>query len=163
MYATLIEKVPNLNFEVGLTNAPVFDPNTKNLVVMDDLMASRTISMTSQYMVLFKNSRNGQTYLPRSREIRERIVQRRDVGSVRIYLDRCGTGNKGKRATAHDHLSGRRRSVHLPDEDIKEQSRHSSRHLRYVVVPENTCVVSADAREKQEREIEESHHHQRRQ
>ena len=35
------------------------------------------------------------------------------------------------------------------DEDIKEHSRHSNRHLRYVGVRKKTCVVSADAREKE--------------
>ena len=54
-------------------------------------------------------------------------------------------------------------SVHLPDEDIKEQSMNSSRHLRYVGVREKRRVVSADAREKEERDIAESHHRQRRQ
>ena len=65
--------------------------------------------------------------------------------------------------TAHDQLSGRRLSVHLPDEDIKEQSRHSSRHLLYVGVHEDTYVVFADALGKEEREIKESHYRQRRQ
>ena len=97
--------------------------------------------------------RNGQTYVSRPREIHARVVQRRDVGSVRLSVDRSETGNTGRPATAHDHLSGRRRSLHLPDEDIKEQSRHSSRHLRDVGVHENTRVVSAVAREKEEREI----------
>ena len=39
MYATLIETVPNLNFEEGLPNASVFIRNTKNSVDMDDFMA----------------------------------------------------------------------------------------------------------------------------
>ena len=89
-----------------------------------------------------------------SREIRARIVQRREVGSVRLSVDRSEARTTGRPATAHDHLT---------DEDIKEQSRHSSQHLRYVGVREKTRVVSADAREKKERDIEESHHRQRRQ
>ena len=80
--------------------------------------------------------------------------------SVRLSVDRSETGNKGRPATAHDHPSGRRRSVHLPDKDMKEKSRQSSRHLRYVGVREKTRV-SAAARVKQERDIGESQRRQR--
>ena len=38
MYASLIETVPNLNFEEDLPNASLFDPNAKKLVVIEDLM-----------------------------------------------------------------------------------------------------------------------------
>ena len=67
----------------------------------------------------------------------------------------------GRPATAHDHLSGRRRSVRLPAEDIKEQSTHTRRHLRDVGERKKIRVVYADAGEKQKREIDESHHCQR--
>ena len=118
--------------------------------------------MKSPYMMLFRNPLNSQRDVSRSREIRAKVVQRRDVGSVRLSVDRSETGNMGRPATAHNHLSGRRRSVHLPDKDINKQPSHSSRHLRDVGVHGNTNVVSAVAREKEEREIEESHHRQRR-
>ena len=69
-----------MRFEEGLPTAVMFDSTTRNLTVIDDLMAetdervttvlflvqnlfhknkeSRTISLNSQYMVVFKNPRD---------------------------------------------------------------------------------------------------------
>ena len=89
-YATM--DLSHVRFEEGLPTAAMFDPTTRNLIVIDDLMAetdervttlftkkshhrntsvlylvqnlfpknkeSRTISLNSQYMVVFKNPRD---------------------------------------------------------------------------------------------------------
>ena len=56
MYATFIETVPNLDFDEGLSN----DPNTKNLVVIDDVMAETDGSVT---ILFIKNNHHANTSL----------------------------------------------------------------------------------------------------
>ena len=80
-YATM--DLVDVRFEEGLPSASMFDSSTRNFIVIDDLMAetdervttntsvlylvqnlfpqnkeSRTISLNSQYMVVFKNPRD---------------------------------------------------------------------------------------------------------
>ena len=52
----------DVRFEEGLPSASMFDSSTRNLIVIDDLMTETdervTISLNSQYMVVFKNPRD---------------------------------------------------------------------------------------------------------
>ena len=58
MYGTLIVTVPNLNFEEWLPKASLFDPTTKNLMVMDDLMAKKDGRVATLFT---KNSHHADT------------------------------------------------------------------------------------------------------
>ncbi|KAI0238582.1 hypothetical protein LSAT2_010689, partial [Lamellibrachia satsuma] len=49
MYATLMETVPNVEFVEGLPDPASFDAKTRNLVVIDDLMAETDDKMTKLF------------------------------------------------------------------------------------------------------------------
>ena len=93
----------DVRFEEGLPSASMFDSSTRNLIVIDDLMAetkishhrftsvlylvqnlfpknkeSRTISLNSQYMVVFKNPRDASQMTHLARQVypgRAKFVQ----------------------------------------------------------------------------------------
>ena len=160
-YATT--NLGHVRFEEGLPTAAMFDPTTRNLIVIDDLMAetdervttlftkkshhrntsvlylvqnlfpknkeSGTISLNSQYMVVFKNPRDAsqmstlarQMYPGRGKFVQE-AFKRRHGGTVRLSIGRSQTGHARGHASAHGHLSRRRCSVRVPAEGIKRPS-----------------------------------------
>ena len=79
---------------------------------------SRTISLNSQYIVVFKNPRDvsqmttfGQTDVPRSSQVCSGGVRRCDVNSLLVYFGRSETGHPRGSTLAHVHTTGRRCSV----------------------------------------------------
>ena len=156
-YATM--DLVDVRFEEGLPSVSMFDSSTRNLIVIDDLMAetdervtilftkkshhrntsvlyliqnlfpknkeSCTISLNSQYMVVFKNPRDAsqmshlarQMYLGRVKFVQEAFKDATSVPSVSI--GRSQTGHARRHVSAHGHLSRRRCSVRVLAEGIK--------------------------------------------
>ena len=79
---------------------------------------SHTISLNSQYIVVFKNPRDvsqmttlAKQMYPRSSQVCSGGVRRRDVNAVRVYFGRSETGHPRVSTIAHVHTTGRRCSV----------------------------------------------------
>ena len=101
---------------------------------------SRTISLNSQYIVVFKNPGDdyiGQTDVPRSSQVCSGGVRRRDVNAVRVYFGRSETGHPRGSTVAHVHTTGRRCSVCIHAKSINSRAPY--------VTPYST-ILCADSR-----------------
>ena len=108
----------HVRFEEGLPTAAMFDSTTRNLIVIDDLMAD------SHYMVVFKNPRDASQMATLARQMYPRrgnfVQEAFKVGTVRLSIGRSQTGHARGHASAHGHLSRRLCSVRVLAEGIKE-------------------------------------------
>ena len=105
---------------------------------------SRTISLNSQYIVVFQESARcvandyiGQTDVPRSSQVCSGGVRRRDVNAVRVYFGRSETGHPRGSTIAHVHTTGRRCSVCIHAKSINSRAPY--------VTPYST-ILCADSR-----------------
>ena len=55
--------LPNLQFEEGLPNASLFNPKTRNLIVIDDLMAETESQVTTLFTKKSHHSNTSVLYL----------------------------------------------------------------------------------------------------
>ena len=74
-YATLKQQVPNVSFEEGLPDSSMFDPTTRNLVVIDDLMAETDVRVTTLFTKTSHHANTSVVYLiqnlfPKNKESR---------------------------------------------------------------------------------------------
>ena len=105
---------------------------------------SRTISLNSQYIVVFKNPRDvsqmttlAKQMYPRSSQVCSGGVRRRDVNAVRVYFGRSETGHPRGSTIAHVHTTGRRCSVCIHAKSINSRAPY--------VTPYST-ILCADSR-----------------
>ena len=190
----------HVRFEEGLPTAAMFDSTTRNLIVIDDLMAetdervttlftkkshhrntsvlylvqnlfpknkeSRTISLNSQYMVVFKNPRDAsqmanlarQMYPGRGKFVQEAFKDATSVPYGYLLVDL-------KQDTPEDmrlRTARRRCSVRVLAEGIKDRTPDSSLHSHHVCSREETHFVHTDSGQVQEQQSEKGHHRQRR-
>ena len=89
---------------------------------------SRTISLNSQYIVVFKNPRDvsqmttlaKQMYPGRVKFVQEAFAD--DVNAVRVYFGRSETGHPRGSTIAHVHTTGRRCSVCIHAKSINSRA-----------------------------------------
>ena len=105
---------------------------------------SRTISLNSQYIVVFKNSRDVSQMTTLAKQMYHgRVkfcsggVRRRDVNAVRVYFGRSETGHPRGSTIAHVHTTGRRCSVCIHAKSINSRAPY--------VTPYST-ILCADSR-----------------
>ena len=84
-YASM--SIPNLKFEEGLPNASLFDPKTRNLVVIDDLMAETDGRVTTLFTKKSHHSKTSVLYLvqnlfPKKQMVRHHQPERSIHGGV---------------------------------------------------------------------------------
>ena len=103
---------------------------------------SRTISLNSQYIVVFKNPRHVSQMTTLAKQmypgqVCSGGVRRRDVNAVRVYFGRSETGHPRGSTIAHVHTTGRRCSVCIHAKSINSRAPY--------VTPYST-ILCADSR-----------------
>ena len=105
---------------------------------------SRTISLNSQYIVVFKNTRDvsqmttlAKQMYPGPSQVCSGGVRRRDVNAIRVYFGRSETGHPRGSTIAHVHTTGRRCSVCIHTKSINSRAPY--------VTPYST-ILCADSR-----------------
>ena len=87
---------------------------------------SRTISLNSQYIVVFKNPRDVSQMTTLAKQMSSQAcsggVRRRDVNAVRVYFGRSETGHPRGSTIAHVHTTGRRCSVCIHAKSINSRA-----------------------------------------
>ena len=88
---------------------------------------SRTISLNSQYIVVFKNPRDVSQMTTLAKQmypgqVCSGGVRRRDVNAVKVYFGRSETGHPRGSTIAHVHTTGRRCSVCIHAKSINSRA-----------------------------------------
>ena len=107
--------------------------NTSVIYLVQNLfpknMESRTISLNSQYIVVFKNPRHvsqmttlAKNICTRSSQVCSGGVRRCDVHSLRVHFGRSETGHPRGSTLAHVHTTGRRCSVCIHAKSINSRA-----------------------------------------